>query len=130
MKRIIRKLRDKDIEFQMGILLLTGVMISGIIVLIGGIIYLYENNYLTNNYNIFIGAPERLRNLYDIIKGAFQFKGRALIQFGMVILIATPVVRVAFAIVGFFKEGDKLYTFISTIVLIILLLSLICGVGK
>ncbi|HEY6906879.1 MAG TPA: DUF1634 domain-containing protein, partial [Ignavibacteriaceae bacterium] len=70
------------------------------------------------------------RNLYDIIKGAFQLRGRELIQFGLVLLIATPVARVIFAVIGFYMEKDRLYTLISAIVLITLLLSLLAGVGK
>jgi uncharacterized membrane protein len=48
-----------------------------------------------------------------------------LIQLGLLLLIATPVARVAVAIVGFALERDRLYTVISLIVLLILLASLI-----
>lgn len=130
MKHLIKKIQDKEIEYIMGMLLAVGVLISGLVVLFGSIIYLYQNRYVTSNYNIFIGEPERLRNLYDIIKGAFQLRGRELIQFGLVLLIATPVARVIFAVIGFYMEKDRLYTLISAIVLIILLLSLLAGVGK
>lgn len=130
MKHLIKKIQDKEIEYMMGMLLAVGVLISGLVVLIGGIIYLYQHEYITSNYNIFIGEPERLRNLYDIIKGAFQLRGRELIQFGLVLLIATPVARVIFAVIGFYMEKDRLYTLISAIVLITLLLSLLAGVGK
>ncbi len=130
MKHLIRKIRDSEIEYIMGMLLISGVLISGIVVLFGSIIYLYQNKYLTSNYDIFIGEPARLRNLNEIIKGAFHLRGRELIQFGLVLLIATPVARVIFAVMGFYMEKDRLYTLISTIVLIILLLSLLAGVGK
>lgn len=130
MKHLIKKIRDKDIEYRMGMLLISGVLLSGFIVLIGSIIYLYQNKYLTTNYNIFLGEPERLRNLYDIIKGALLLRGRELIQFGLVILIATPVARVLFAVIGFYLEKDRLYVVVSVIVLTILLLSLFAGVGK
>jgi len=130
MKHLIKKIRDKDIEYRMGMLLISGVSLSGFIVLIGSIIYLYQNKYVTSDYNIFLGEPERLRNLYDIIKGAFLLRGRELIQFGLVILIATPVARVLFAVIGFYMEKDRLYTAVSIVVLMILLLSLFAGVGK
>jgi uncharacterized membrane protein len=130
MKHLIKKIQDKQIEYIMGMLLAVGVLVSGLVVLFGGIIYLYQHEYITSNYNIFIGEPERLRNLYDITKGAFQLRGRELIQFGLVLLIATPVARVIFAVIGFYLEKDRLYTIISAIVLIVLLLSLLAGVGK
>ncbi len=129
MKDLLKKLQDRDIELFMSVLLITGVIISAVVVLIGGIIYLYENKYVTSNYNVFIGEPERLRNFYEITRGAFHFQGRALIQFGVLLLIATPVARVLFAIVGFFMERDKLYTMISLIVFAILLISLIGALG-
>jgi uncharacterized membrane protein len=130
MERRKLKFRDRDLEFLMGVLLIIGVIISGTIVFIGTIIYLIENPDLKNNYNIFIGEPQRLRNLIEIMRGAFHFQGRPLIQFGLVLLIATPVARVVFAVFGFFVEKDRMYTMISLFVLITLLLSLIGGLGK
>ncbi len=129
MKNISKKMQDRDIELYMSVLLITGVIISGVVVLVGGIIYLYQNKYVTSNYNVFLGEPERLRNLYEITKGAFHFQGRALIQFGVLLLIATPVARVLFALIGFLLERDKLYTMISLIVFAILLISLIGALG-
>ncbi len=130
MKNIFKKIRDRDIEYLMALLLISGVLVSGAVVFLGSIIYLYQNTYVASNYKIFMGEPERLTNLFEIIRGAFQFHGRAMIQFGLVLLIATPVARVVFAVIGFYLEKDKLYTVISTVVLITLLLSLIAGVGK
>ena len=45
-------------------------------------------------------------------------------QFGLLLLIATPVARVAMAVVGFALERDRLYVVVSLIVLTVLLLSL------
>jgi uncharacterized membrane protein len=47
----------------------------------------------------------------------------------VLLLVATPVARVAFSIVGFALERDRLYVVITTIVLAILLYSLIAGVA-
>jgi len=123
MKKFLNKIRDRDIEFYMSMLLITGVIISGFVVLIGGIVYLWVNKE-TSSYNIFVGEPERLRNLYEIMQGAVHFQGRALIQFGVLLLIATPIARVIFAVIGFFFEKDKLYTLISLVVLALLMASL------
>lgn len=48
-----------------------------------------------------------------------------LAQAGLVVLIATPVARVAASVVGFALEGDRLYAAITLTVLAILLTSLI-----
>ncbi len=44
-------------------------------------------------------------------------------QLGLVVLLATPVLRVATSVVGFALEGDRLYVAITAIVLGILLTS-------
>jgi uncharacterized membrane protein len=46
---------------------------------------------------------------------------RAIIQFGLLVLIATPIARVAFSLVGFAMEGDRKYMVITSIVLAVLL---------
>lgn len=45
-------------------------------------------------------------------------------QLGLIVLVATPVLRVATSVVGFALEGDRLYVAITLIVLAILLMSL------
>ena len=49
----------------------------------------------------------------------------AIIQCGILMLIATPVARVAFSIFVFLEEHDFLYVAIAALVLLILLYSLI-----
>jgi uncharacterized membrane protein len=46
-----------------------------------------------------------------------------IIQLGILLLIATPVARVAFALVAFAIERDRLYVAVSLIVLAVLLFS-------
>ncbi len=46
-------------------------------------------------------------------------------QLGIVVLVATPVVRVAASVVAFTLEGDRLYAVITLVVLAILLTSLL-----
>jgi len=53
-----------------------------------------------------------------------ELQGRAIIQLGLVLLIATPVARVAFSIFGFFEERDMMYVVFTGMVLVILLCSL------
>ena len=53
----------------------------------------------------------------------------AVIFLGVLILIATPVVRVLVAATAFFREGDHLYTFVATLVFIILVISFLIAVA-
>jgi uncharacterized membrane protein len=45
----------------------------------------------------------------------------------LLLLIATPILRVAFSLVGFAIERDRAYVIITSIVLAVLLYSLISG---
>ncbi len=48
----------------------------------------------------------------------------AIVQLGLLTLLATPVVRVAASVIAFASESDRLYTAITAIVLAILLASI------
>jgi uncharacterized membrane protein len=54
-------------------------------------------------------------------------RGRALIQLGLLLLIATPVCRVAFSIFAFARQRDWLYVLFPVLVLAGLLLGLFSG---
>jgi uncharacterized membrane protein len=47
------------------------------------------------------------------------------VQFGLLLLIATPVARVAFSVFAFAMEKDFLYVGISALVLCVLLVSIL-----
>lgn len=116
---------DQKIEEVVGNLLRTGVMLSAVVVLFGGIIYLARHGTEPADYGVFHGEPEELRTVGGIVRYAFSFHGRGIIQLGLLLLIATPVARVAFAVWGFAAERDRLYVFFTVVMLLILLGSLI-----
>ncbi|MBS1919087.1 MAG: DUF1634 domain-containing protein [Bacteroidetes bacterium] len=119
--------QDKDIEVTLGNLLRWGVMLSSIIVLIGGIIYLAHYGGTRPDYKTFHGLLEPYHSLATIFSGVKKLKGEAIIQLGVVILIATPVARIIFSIFGFIREKDILYIFIALIVLGIIVTSMSLG---
>jgi uncharacterized membrane protein len=118
------RLDDQRIEIIIGNLLRAGVMLSAAVVLFGGIIYLKHHGHETVNLRTFHGEPERLKSPKEIVQGTLQLSGSAIIQLGLLILIATPVARVAFSAVAFAIEGDYLYVGITLVVLAVLLYSL------
>ena len=87
---------------------------AGSIVLAGGIIYLAKRASVSTDYRIVQGEPVEFRSLDRIIANAAMGSGRGLIQLGLVFLIATPIARVMFSIVGFWREGDHAYVLITT----------------
>jgi uncharacterized membrane protein len=117
------------VERILGTLLQTGVIISGIVVLIGGILYAVRYGRTPVNYQSFDPERASLRSLKAVGRGALHGDGRAIIQCGLLLLIATPVSRVLFSMIAFALEGDRLYVGLTLIVFVILLYSLFGGVG-
>jgi uncharacterized membrane protein len=116
---------DLRIEVIIGGLLRTGVILAAVVVLFGAVIYLAHHGPDAVNYGTFHGAPAALRSIAGIIHGAVGIRGEAIIQLGLLILIATPVARVAFSAVAFAIERDYLYVWITLFVLAVLLYSLL-----
>ncbi len=76
-------------------------------------------------------SPERVlafpQTLTQVWEGLLVLRPQAVITLGLLLLIATPVVRVAVSIGAFALEHDRRYVLITTIVLAILLFSLFLG---
>jgi uncharacterized membrane protein len=112
-------------EMIIGTLLRLGVMLAGSVVFFGAIVYLIRNGTGTlPDYKSFHGETVQLSTVEGILSGCLEFRGRAIIQLGVLLLIATPVARVAFAVVAFAFEKDKLYVCLTLVVLAILMISL------
>ena len=116
---------DQRVENIIGNLLRAGVILSALVVFVGAIVYLARHGQEPADYRIFRGEPSDLRHISGIVHDAFAFQGRGIIQLGLLLLIATPVARVAFSIFGFALEGDRMYAGFTLIVLAILLYSLL-----
>jgi uncharacterized membrane protein len=104
----------------LGIVLRSGVLVSAGVVLCGGTLYLFRQGSSPAQYAAFRGEPADLRSMSMIVGDALHGNGRGVIQLGILLLIATPVARVAFSVVGFIRQRDWLYTAIATVVLILL----------
>lgn len=118
-------MNDRRLENIIGRLLQTGVLVAAATVFAGGVLYLFQTHSARVDYRVFVPGSSDLRTLPGIVRSAAHLQSVGLIQFGLLLLIATPVARVAIAIVGFVLERDRLYTVVSLIVLLILAFSLI-----
>ena len=112
-------------EIILGNLLRTGVMLSGAVVLWGACIYLFRHAHEPADYRIFRGEPSDYRTIPGVIRSVIGGHGRGWIQLGLLLLISTPIARVAFSIAGFAIERDRMYVVFTLIVLVILLYSLL-----
>ncbi len=131
---MIKLTTQHDVDALIGKLLRAGVVVASIITVIGGIIYLFQHSGTVPDYkaipghhNTFTGAPAYLREFPTIVAHVFQLDGAAIIQLGLIVLIATPVLRVVFSLFSFAIEKDKLYVIITTIVLLIILINMFFG---
>jgi uncharacterized membrane protein len=119
------------LEVILGNLLRTGVLISAAVVLSGACVYLFRHGHQPADYRVFQGEPSEFRTIPGVVHSVIQGRGRGLIQLGLLLLIATPIARVAFSIVGFAIERDRLYVTFTLIVLAVLLYSLLgSGIGQ
>jgi uncharacterized membrane protein len=118
---------DQYVEELIGTLLRAGVTLAAAVVLFGGTVYLVRHGLAAPQYHVFVGEPTDLRRLSGIVKDALAFRGRGLIQLGLLLLIATPIARVAFSVAAFALQGDRLYVVVTLIVLAVLIYSLAGG---
>lgn len=115
---------DEQMRQVMGTLLRAGVVISALLVVLGGVLFFIQHPAETFNFTSFKGEPDRLKHVGVIFKEALELKSRAIIQLGLLLLIATPVARVMFSLVGFLIEKDWIYVAITFLVLFILCYSI------
>ena len=118
---------DQQVEQTIGNLLRTGLIIAAAVVVVGAVVYLIRHGGEQPHYRVFHGEPADLRGLGGILSTALQWRGTGLIQLGLVLLLATPVARVAFSVLAFALQGDRLYVLVTLIVLAILLYSIVGG---
>jgi uncharacterized membrane protein len=118
----------QQVDRIMGILLRTGVLTAASVVCVGGLWYLAQHGTVVPNYRTFRGEPQDLRNAVGVWKGVLRLEPRSVIQFGLLLLIATPIARVGFSVMAFAVERDRLY-FALTIVVLTLLIWSLSGMG-
>ncbi len=114
----------QKMEEQMGLLLRTGVIASCAIMFAGAVLYLLRHGGEHESYTAFHGEPPALENLSGIFHEAFAGEARGIIQLSVLVLIATPVMRVVFAVFGFARQKEWAFTLVSLIVLGLLLFGL------
>ncbi len=119
------RLTDQQFEVLLGNLLRAGVVTAATVVLAGGALFLVHHGGEQPAYHVFRGEPTDLRSVGGIVADVFDLRGRGLIQFGLLLLIATPVARVVMSAIAFAIERDRRYVLFTLIVLAVLVYSLL-----
>ncbi len=118
-------------EIWISYVLRWGVIAAAIVVLIGGAVFLAAGPAARDPHSLHQLINHDYSNRSSIqskITGLKHARGLAIVDVGLMLLILTPVVRVAMTFVLFFKLRDWLFTILTAIVLSILLLG-ISGAG-
>jgi uncharacterized membrane protein len=118
---------DEKVEQTVGNLLRAGVLVAAAVVLIGGMLYVSDNGLRPLDPHNRRELPADLRSPRGILTDVWRFESRGIIQLGLLLLVLTPVARVAFSVVAFALQRDVVYVVVTLIVLSILLYSLFSG---
>lgn len=116
--------RLERLELLIGKVLIIGVTIAGAIVAVGGALYLLRHGGEHVHYDVFTGEPTDLSTIAGVVTDTLHLSGRAIIQFGLLVLVAVQVVRVVFTAWFFNAAHDRVFVYISLFVLAVLAYSL------
>ena len=112
-------------------LLVCGVVISMATVLIGLLLmFVHHPEYLQSAADLRrLTAPGAAfpNTMGDVARGVLAGRGQAVEMLGLLLLIATPILRVAVSLLGFALQRDRAYTVICAAVLVVLLISFLLG---
>jgi len=116
-------------EQIVGRILQLGVLLAAVVVLVGAFLLVSQSGFTVASFRTFAGEPSALTSVGQIIRGAFTGESRAIVQLGILLLIATPVTRVAITLVAFVYHRDRFYIAVTALVLALLLYGLFFGPG-
>ncbi|SRR5581483_3968442 len=115
------------IELFIGNLLRGCVIATVIVVIFGAVLFIPSAYSVHPAYHTFRGEPAAFRSVGGVLALAFTGDAKAIIEAGMLLLILTPILRVAVSVFAFLYEKDYLYVVLTLIVLGLLLFSLSGG---
>lgn len=118
---------EHEIDQMVGRLLQVGVLIAAFVVVATIPFFLWSYGHGAASFGTFRPEPSRLRNVGEIVAAALSRDTAALVQLGVLLLIATPIARVALTLVAFLLRRDVVFVALSALVLAILMVGLISG---
>jgi uncharacterized membrane protein len=128
---IVSKLRlsktqsERQLENLLSNLLKYGVLIASAIVLIGGILYLINHGSEPAEYQVFRGTSSDFCSPIGVVNAVLSGSRRGIIQLGVLILIAVPILRVLISFLTFLLQRQFIYVLITSLVLASLTYSLV-----
>ncbi|ARV57881.1 hypothetical protein BZZ01_03840 [Nostocales cyanobacterium HT-58-2] len=124
-KESTKTVSELQFEQLLSNLLKYGVIIASTVVLIGGILYLLHHGTEPADYQFFQGEPSHFRSPTGVVRAVLSGSRRGIIQLGLLLLVATPIIRVVISLFIFLRQREFTYVVITLTVLTALIYSLV-----
>jgi len=121
---------DASPEVLISRLLRSGVVLSLTLVTFGmSLTFFHHPDYFSSTQALQrLTAPEHgPHRLADVLAGVRDARGQAFVMAGLLVLMATPVLRVALSLLVFSRRKDSTFMAVTSGVLCLLLLSFLLG---
>jgi uncharacterized membrane protein len=105
------------VERMIHVVLLAGIAVSVVLMAAGLALGLLNGT----------GISRGVVPLADLPRAAWGLSPAALLSLGLIVLIATPFVRVAGSLIAFAREGDRRYVVLTAVVLAVMCASVLLG---
>jgi uncharacterized membrane protein len=113
---------DLKMEREISRMLRAGVSLAAVVVFIGALLYVLQAHGMAPDYVHFHGIASPADRIPPLLV-AHHLDSRNIVRMGILLLIATPIMRVAYCVYSFAAQKDKIYVVVSSIVLTVLLYS-------
>ncbi|MGC4192979.1 MAG: DUF1634 domain-containing protein [Thermomicrobiales bacterium] len=118
---------QRSMEVWVSYTLRIGVSIAAIVILLGIILYVIQGSSGAGHLQSLDNLKPGQKNTIDVSwssigRGLKDGQSIAVIQAGLLILLLTPVTRVALTLLLFLRDRDRIFAIVTAIVLTILLL--------
>lgn len=118
---------DHEVEQLVGRLLQAGVLVAAAVTILGAVLLLAREGGAPIDFGTLRPPTAGLHTVRGVLAGALALEPHAIVQLGLVLLVATPVARVALTLVAFAMQRDRLYVAITLLVLALLVYGLAGG---
>jgi uncharacterized membrane protein len=117
--------KEQHLEYLLSNLLKYGVLIASAVIFLGGILYLIRHGAEPAEYRFFQETPFEFRSPVGVVNAVLSDSSSGIIQLGLLLLIATPILRVIISFLTFLVQREFIYVIITSLVLASLTYSLI-----
>ncbi|HLP89439.1 MAG TPA: DUF1634 domain-containing protein [Nostocaceae cyanobacterium] len=116
---------EQQLENLLSNLLKYGVLIASSVVLLGGMLYLIHHGSESAEYQVFRGTSSDFCSPIGVVNAVLSGSRRGIIQLGLLILIAVPILRVIISLITFILQRKFIYVIINLLVLASIIYSLV-----